>query len=123
MSHLAASRVLGVASDASGEHQAAALVERTIAPSAGWTWQLPAGPGSRSPHGRGFPPDRAGLALAAVLLRILMPGFLVRGRPGRASLRKTNKAGGFPARRPGEPAVTRVIRRIQFHLRYPWRVT
>jgi hypothetical protein len=45
-----------------------------------------------------------------------MPGFYVRDRPDRASPRKTKKAGDFPARKPGEPSVTR---RIQFHLLHP----
>jgi len=61
--------------------------------------------------------------LATFLLKILMPGFLVRDRPGRASPRKTKKAGDFPARKPGEPSVTRVTRRIEFHLLYPWQIT
>lgn len=52
-----------------------------------------------------------------------MPGFCVRGRPGRASPRKTKKAGDFPARKPGEPSVTNVTRRIEFHLLYPWQIT
>ena len=52
-----------------------------------------------------------------------MPGFFVRGRPGRASPRKTRKTGDFPARKPGEPSVTRVTRRIEFHLLSPWQVT
>ena len=52
-----------------------------------------------------------------------MPGFFVRDRPDRASPRKTKKAGDFPARKPGEPSVTNVTRRIQFHLLYPWQVT
>jgi hypothetical protein len=50
-----------------------------------------------------------------------MPGFSARGRPGRASPRKTKKAGDFPARKPGEPSVTNVTRRIEFHLLYPGR--
>jgi hypothetical protein len=53
------------------------------------------------------------------LLKILMPGFFVRGR---ASPRKTKKAGDFPARKPGEPSVTNVTRRIEFHLLYPWQI-
>jgi hypothetical protein len=61
--------------------------------------------------------------LATFLLKILMPGFLVRDRPERASPRKTKKAGDFPARKPGEPSVTRVTRRIEFHLLYPWQIT
>jgi hypothetical protein len=52
-----------------------------------------------------------------------MPGFLVRDRPDRASPRKTKKAGDFPARRPGEPSVTRVTRRIEFHPLHPWHIT
>jgi hypothetical protein len=61
--------------------------------------------------------------LTTFLLNILMPGFLVRDRPERTSPRKTKKAGDFAARKPGEPSVTRVIRRIEFHLLYPWQVT
>jgi hypothetical protein len=57
------------------------------------------------------------------LLKILMPGFFTRDRPDRASPRKTKKAGDFPARKPGEPSVTRVTRRIEFHLLYPWQIT
>ena len=37
--------------------------------------------------------------------------------------RKTKKCGDFPARKPGEPSVTNVVRRIQLHLLYPWQVT
>jgi hypothetical protein len=70
-----------------------------------------------------FPPDQADLALATFLAKILMPGFFTRDRPGRASPRKTKKAGDFPARKPGEPSVTRVTWRIEFHLLYPWQVT
>ena len=39
---------------------------------------------------------------------ILQPRLFVRDRPGRASPRKTKKAGDFPARKPGEPSVTNV---------------
>jgi hypothetical protein len=70
-----------------------------------------------------FPPDQLDLALVAFLLKILMPGFFVRRRPGRASPRKTKKAGDFPARKPGEPSVTTVTRRIELHLLQPWHVT
>ena len=52
-----------------------------------------------------------------------MPGFFVRGRPGRASPRKTRKAGDFPARKHGEPSVTGIVQRIEFHLLYPWQIT
>ena len=52
-----------------------------------------------------------------------MPGFFVRDRPDRASPRKTKKSGDFPARKPGEPSVTSVVRRIEFHLLYPWQIT
>jgi len=48
-----------------------------------------------------------------------MPGFHVRDRPGRASPRKTKKAGDFPARKPGEPSVTNVTRRIGLHCFIP----
>jgi hypothetical protein len=49
--------------------------------------------------------------------------LFVRDRPGRASPRKTKKAGDFPARKPGEPSVTNVTRRIEFHLLQPWQIT
>jgi len=51
------------------------------------------------------------------------PAFFTRDRPGRASPRKTKKAGDFPARKPGEPSVTKVTRRIEFHLLCPWQLT
>jgi hypothetical protein len=68
-------------------------------------------------------PDQADLALTTFLLKILTPGFFVRDRPDRASPRKTKKAGDFPARKPGEPSVTNVTRRIELHLLYPWQIT
>jgi hypothetical protein len=68
-----------------------------------------------APSRRLFPPDRLDLALATFLLKILSPQFAVRDRPGRASPRKTKKAGDFPRRGDHEPAVTRVSRRIEFH--------
>ena len=74
-------------------------------------------------RGRGFPPDRLDLALATFLPKILTPGFFVRNRPGRTSPRKTKKAGDFPARKPAEPSITNITRRIEFHLLYPWQVT
>jgi len=77
----------------------------------------------RPPRSRLSPPDELDLALAAFLLKILTPGFFVRDRPDRASPRKTKKAGDFPARKPGEPSVTNVTRKIQFHLLYPWQIT
>jgi hypothetical protein len=49
-----------------------------------------------------------------------MPGFRVRDRPDRNSPRKSRKAGDFPARKPGEPSVTR---KIEFHLLNPWQAT
>ncbi len=63
----------------------------------------------------GFPPHELDLALATFLLKILDPQFFVRDRPGRASPRKTKKAGDFPARKPGQPSVTHVTRRIELH--------
>lgn len=48
-----------------------------------------------------------------------MPGFFTRDRPDRASPRKTKKAGDFPARKPGEPSVTNVKRRLELHLLAP----
>ena len=44
-------------------------------------------------------------------------------RPDRASPRKTKKSGDFPARKPGEPSVTNVIRKIEFHLLSPHMIT
>ena len=70
-----------------------------------------------------FPPEQADLALATFLLKILAPGTFTRDRPGRASPRKTKKSGDFPARKPGEPSVTNVIRKIEFHLLSPHMVT
>ena len=61
------------------------------------------------------PPHELDLALAAFLLKILDPRFYVRDRPGRASPRKTKKAGDFPRRREHEPTVTHVTRRIELH--------
>jgi hypothetical protein len=70
-----------------------------------------------------FPPEQADLAIATFLLKILAPGTFARDRPDRASPRKTKKAGDFPARKPGEPSVTNVIRRIEFHLLSPHMIT
>ena len=70
-----------------------------------------------------FPPEQAGLAFATFLAKVLMPAFFPRDRPGRASPRKTKKAGDFPARKPGEPSVTKVTRTIEFHLLCPWQLT
>ena len=69
------------------------------------------------------PPEQADLAFAAFLAKVLMPALFTRDRPGRASPRKTKKAGDFPARKPGEPSVTRVTRTIEFHLLFPWQPT
>ena len=79
-------------------------------------------PPRRTPW-RLFPPDRLELAVATFLLKILMPGFRVRDRPDRNSPRKSRKAGDFPARKPSEPSVISVIRKIEFHLLNPWQVT
>ncbi|MGO9077464.1 MAG: hypothetical protein ACLQDY_00250 [Streptosporangiaceae bacterium] len=54
------------------------------------------------------------------MLKILAPGTLVRDRPDRASPRKTRKSGDFPAHQPGEPSVTNVTRKIEFHLLSPY---
>jgi hypothetical protein len=70
-----------------------------------------------------FPPQQADLAFATFLLKILAPATLVRDRPDRASPRKTKKSGDFPARKPGEPSVTNVTRRIEFHLLSPHMIT
>jgi hypothetical protein len=51
-----------------------------------------------------------------------MPATFVRDRPDRASPRKTKKSGDFPARKPGEPSVANVVRKIEFHLLNPWQV-
>ncbi len=69
------------------------------------------------------PPEQAELALATFLLKILAPGSAVRDRPARNSPRRSKKAGDFPARKPDEPSVTNVIRKIQFHLLEPWMIT
>ncbi|MGI9003481.1 MAG: hypothetical protein ACR2GH_17795 [Pseudonocardia sp.] len=53
--------------------------------------------------------------MATFLLKILDPVFFVRNRPDRTSPRRTKKAGDFPARKPDEPSVTTVTRRIQLH--------
>ena len=79
-------------------------------------------PPRRTPW-RLFPPDRLELAVATFLLKILMPGFRVRDRPDRNSPRKSRKAGDFPARKPGEPSVTNVVREIEFHLLKPRQIT
>ena len=70
-----------------------------------------------------FPPEHADLAFATFLLKILTPGTFTRDRPDRASPRKTKKSGDFPARKPGEPSVTNVIRKIEFHLLSPHMIT
>jgi hypothetical protein len=70
-----------------------------------------------------FPPEQAGLAFATFLAKILMPAFVTHDRPGRASPRKTKKAGDFPARKPGEPSVTKVTRTIEVHLLCPFQLT
>ena len=70
----------------------------------------------RRTRSRLFPPERADLAFATFLLKILAPDTFTRDRPDRASPRKTKKSGDFPARRPGERDVTNVIRKIEFHL-------
>jgi hypothetical protein len=59
--------------------------------------------------------------MAAFLLKILDRRFHVRDRPGRASPRKTKKAGDFPRRKDDEPTVTRVSRRIELHCLDPLR--
>jgi len=51
--------------------------------------------------------------VATFLLKILDPKFFVRDRPNRASPRRTKKAGDFPARKPDEPSVVTVTRRIE----------
>lgn len=51
-----------------------------------------------------------------------VPGELYIGQD-RASPRKTKKSGDFPARKPGEPSVTNVTRRIEFHLLSPHMIT
>jgi hypothetical protein len=75
-------------------------------------------PPRRTPS-RLSPPDQPELAFAAFLLKILAPAGAVRDRPGRASPRKTKHRSRFPVRRPGEPSVIRVTRKIQFHLLNP----
>ena len=74
-------------------------------------------------HSRRLSPEQTGLAFATFLAKILMPAFFTHDRPGRASPRKTKKAGDFPARKPGEPSVTKVTRRIKFYLLCPGQLT
>ena len=64
-------------------------------------------------------PAHPGYRTSPFLAKILLPGFFTRDRPDRASPRKPKKAGDFPARKPGEPSVVCVTRRIEFHLLYP----
>ena len=59
--------------------------------------------------------------MATFLLKILDPAFFVRDRPDRASPRRTKKAGDFPARKPDEPSVVTVTRRIELHSLRPRR--
>jgi len=59
--------------------------------------------------------------VATFLLKILDPRFHVRNRPGRASPRRTKKAGDFPRRKDHEPSVTHVTRRIELHCLDPLR--
>ena len=94
---------------------------RRASPRTGSASRMPWPP--RPTRSRLSPPDQPDLALATFLLKILMPGFFIRDRPDRASPRKTKKAGDFPARKPGEPSVTAVTRRIEFHLLEPLAVT
>jgi len=79
-------------------------------------------PPRRTPW-RLFPPDQLELTVATFLLKILMPGFRARSRPERSSPRRSKKAADFPARKPGEPSVTSVVRKIEFHLLNPWQIT
>jgi hypothetical protein len=58
------------------------------------------------------------LAVAAFLLKILMSACFVRDRPGRVSPPKSKKASDLPARKPGEPSVINVTRRVEFRLLY-----
>jgi hypothetical protein len=48
------------------------------------------------------------------LLKILMSAVFVRDRPGRGSPRKSKKAIDSRAQ-PGEPNVTNITQRIEFH--------
>ena len=62
-----------------------------------------------------FFPERADLAFATFLLKILAPGTFVRDRPDRASPRKTRKsATSRPQARWGQRHQR--IRKIEFHL-------
>ena len=79
-------------------------------------------PPRRTPS-RLFPPEQADLAFATFLLKVLAPGTFTRDRPDRASPRKTKKSGAFPARKPGEPSVVNVTRKIEFHLLSPHMIT
>ena len=52
-----------------------------------------------------------------------MPGFFTRDRQDPGQPAEDQEGRRLPARKPGEPSVTRVTRRIEFHLLYPWQVT
>ena len=99
---------------------AGAHVDATGTPGNGSASRMPSPP---QPARSRLSADRPDLALAAFLLKILVSAFFVRDRPGRASPRKSKKASDFPARKPGEPSVTKVTRRIEFHLLYSWQAT
>ena len=84
-------RIVGLAVDAAG-------IPRT-----GSASRTPWPP--RRTRSRLFPPtDRADLALATFLTKILMPGFFTRDRPDRASPRKTKKPATSPPASPASPA-------------------
>ena len=67
--------------------------------------QLPARPGRRDQHRRGFPPlSRPASPSPRSWPRSSFPGFFTRDRPDRASPRKTKKAATSPPASPTSPA-------------------
>ena len=85
--------------------------------------QLPARPGRRDRHRGGFPPDQAASPSPRSWPRSSCPASSPATAPTGPARGKPRKGRRLPARKPGEPSVTRVTRKIEFHLLYPWQVT
>ena len=84
--------------------------------------QLPACSGRRDRHRRGFIPlsTRISLLPRSWLRSSPPPPSLATPGPGQPP--KDQEIRRLPARKPGEPSVTTVIRKIQFHLLSPWQI-
>ena len=105
----AISRLTGIAADAAGIPPDQISVPRALAAATATV--------------AAFPPEQPGLAFAAFLAKILTPAFFTHDRPAGPARARPRKAGDFPARKPGEPSVTKVTRTIEFHLLCPWQLT